>query len=127
MGNKHPHHGPGEDEPAHPQGRLNHELSRRAIAVGRHPHTEEGRRSYESLAAILVGPAYRIARARLEAILPRDQVGPDEINAVVGTAMYELYRKLAQGDYRPGTPLIPWFAAIVSTCARDFGRHHPAA
>jgi hypothetical protein len=127
MGTKHSHRSPGEDEPAHTKGRLDHTLSGIAVEAGKHPHTEKSRRSFERLANILMGPAQRIARARLEEFLPRDQVGPDAINAVVSMAMYELYKKLSQGHYKPGTSLVPWFGTIVSTCAREFGRHHPAA
>ena len=127
MGTKHPHRSPGEDEPAHTQGQLDHVLSGMAVEAGKHPHPERARRSFERLANILTRPGQRIARARLEEILPRDQVGPDEINAVVSMAMYELYRKLCRGHYKPGTPVVPWFATIVNTCARLFGRHHPTA
>ncbi|HEX6372046.1 MAG TPA: hypothetical protein VF006_24185 [Longimicrobium sp.] len=127
MGTKHPHHSPGEDEPAHTRDHLDHSLSEMAVEAGKHPYMEGSRRSFERLANILMRPAQRIARARLEEILPRDQVGPDEINAVVSMAMYELYKKLGQGYYKPGMSLVSWFGTIVGTCAREFGRHHPTA
>jgi hypothetical protein len=82
--------------------------------------TERGRMAFERLAMILRRPAQRIARVKLEETLPRNQVGIEAINSVVKMTMYKLYKQLHQ--YEPGTPVIPWFTALVNECAQDFLR-----
>ncbi|HEX6370495.1 MAG TPA: hypothetical protein VF006_16350 [Longimicrobium sp.] len=82
--------------------------------------SDRGRLAFERLTAILKRPALRIARVRLEAVLPRDQVGDDLINELVRMSIYRLYVRLSR--YEPRMPVIPWFAELVEECAQDLVR-----
>ena len=119
MAKKGAHRGHGDEDDHRPMTRLDSHLSPMMEEMAR------GRGYYERVVMILARPARRIARAELEAILPRNQVGIDEINHVAGSALYRLFER--SREYRPGTPLIPWFRKIVRSCAQEFARHHSGA
>lgn len=125
MATKRSHRSTGEEGDHRPADRLNKSLCMMLDEVGNHLGTDEGRRTLDRLAIILARPAQRIARAELEKILPRDQVGINEIDHVARAALVQLCRKSSQ--CRPGMQVIPWFATIVRSCAREFARHHSAA
>lgn len=82
--------------------------------------TERGRVAFERLTNILMRPAQRIARVKLEAILPRDQVRDELIDELVRESLYRLYVRLSR--YEPRMPVIPWFAGLVGECAQDLVR-----
>jgi len=117
MARKSAHHGDEDDH-------------RQVSLVDSHlsPMLEEMARCWEfreRVEAILLRPARRIARVELEAIIPRDQVGPEEISDVAGMALCRLFER--SREYQPGTPVIPWLAEIVRSSAQEFARHDVGA
>lgn len=82
--------------------------------------TERGRLAFERLTHILTRPAWRIARTKLETVLPRDQVRDELIDDLVNVSMQRLYVKLSY--YEPRTQVIPWFAGLVEECTRELVR-----
>lgn len=82
--------------------------------------TERGERAFERLAIILKRPALRIARAKLEDLLGQAATDPDDANDVANLGLFKLYQSL--GDYKRGARVIPWFATMVRSQAKDFVR-----
>jgi hypothetical protein len=99
---------------------INEDLCRMLMEALLYAGTERGRLAFERLTKVLTRPAWRIARVKLEAVLPRDQVRDDLINELVSMSIHGLYVQLSR--YEPGMPVIPWFAVLVEECAQDLVR-----
>lgn len=82
--------------------------------------TESGIRAFERLALILTRPGMRIARARLEALLPRGAVDPDDISEIVNAALFHFYQSIGRAQARR-SPLT-WFTSMVRSRARELVR-----
>jgi RNA polymerase sigma factor (sigma-70 family) len=83
--------------------------------------TERGIRAFEQLAIILTRPIKRIAWARLEKYLPREEINQDDIDQIANDTLLRLYRSLPQ--YRPEDPVIPWVSKMVGRLVIDWIRH----
>lgn len=88
--------------------------------VQRHLDTERGERAFERLVLILFRPAIRIARAKLEELLGRDEIAPHDAQDVASLSLIHLYRRLPH--YRAGSAVIPWFASLVRDQTKAFVR-----
>lgn len=86
----------------------------------KHLDTERGERAFERLVLILFRPALRIARAKLEELIGRDAIAPDDVQDVASLSLIQLYRRLPH--YRAGSAVIPWFASLVGDQTRVFVR-----
>lgn len=112
------------DNPGHESrlGRaaLERDLGVLMVQAQQHFGTARGTRAYERIVAILTRPGMRIARCKLEDLLSRGEVNSDDVNDIVYSAHFQVYQTLDR--YKPGTPVIPWFATIVRNKAIDFVR-----
>lgn len=99
---------------------LEQELARLATQAAACAQTEQDNPALERLIGILLRPALRIARAKLEDILGRHHVDRDEVDDVASESLIKLSQKI--GRYRPGAPVFPWFSTMVRNQARDFVR-----
>jgi RNA polymerase sigma factor (sigma-70 family) len=121
-GHSHAGHGHGDSGYESQPGRA--ELERDlGVLIGQareHFDTPRGTHAYERIVTILTRPGMRVARGKLEDLLPRGEVNSDDVNEIVFSAHFQLYQMLDR--YQPGTPVIPWFSTIVRNKAIDFVR-----
>jgi DNA-directed RNA polymerase specialized sigma24 family protein len=82
--------------------------------------TELGTQAFERLALILTRPGMRIARARLEDLLPRSAVDPDDITEIVNAALFQFYQSI--GRHKGGRSPLTWFTSMVRDRARELVR-----
>ena len=113
-------HGHGQHESRLGRAELERDLGVLMVQAREHFDTERGMRAYERIVAILTRPGMRLARGKLEDLRSRGEVNSDDVNEIVYSAHFQLYQTLDR--YKPGTPVIPWFATIVRNKAIDFVR-----
>jgi RNA polymerase sigma factor (sigma-70 family) len=97
---------------------LEHELTRLATAAA--ACAEQDNPDLERLVFILMRPALRIARAKLEDMVGPENVDRDDLDDIAQKSLISLSKAIRL--YRQGAAVFPWFSTIVRNRARDFVR-----
>lgn len=99
---------------------LEQELTQLATRAAACAQTEQENPDLERLITILLRPALRIARAKLEDMIGRHNVDRDDLDDIASKSLIKLSQAIRR--YTPGAPVFPWFYTIVRNQARDFVR-----